>query len=309
MYYYHIKENPMKRSLFSILSFLAMLTLLTATQNSAAETKLKAAGCKTEGILMDELCKNYKDAKIKPGKTGNKKALLLFADDKIDFAFTCKPSPKLVKKFKIDPAKAADWKCIAFAKDPIAVVVNPDTGITDLTPAQLSSIYAGQTANWKELGGNDLPINVGYMDSNKVETGNNTVFKECTMELYIDPAGKISGEKNKSPNKKVEFTKKATILDSPDKLGNFVKAKPGAIAFMGLNSYKKKFGTAIKVSGVEPTIETVRSGEYPMAVTYHLVFNESGSEDVKKFIDFALSDEGKKITSNNFIAIDAKEVK
>ncbi len=288
---------------------LVILAFLTIISTNAGEKKLKAAGCKTEAILMNELCKNYKQAKIKPSKTGNKKALLLFADGKIDFAFTCKPASKLAKKFKIDPKKSENWKCIAFAKDPLVVVVNPDSGINELSLPELSKIFTGKITNWKELGGKDIPIKIGYMDTNKVETGNNTVFKECTLQQYVDKSGKVTETVNVTPNTKVDFSTNATILDSPDKLGNFIKVTHGAISFMGLNSYKKKYGTALNISGVKPTVKTVRSGEYPMAVTYHLVYNSTGSTDVLAFIDFVLSEEGKQITSKNFIAIDAKEIK
>ena len=285
-----------------------IILLLYFMPNAVAETKLKAAGCKTEAILIDELCQNYSAARIKPARTGNKKALKLFAAGKVDFAFTCKPASKLIKKFKISQDKAKDWICIAFARDPLVVVVNPDTNITSLTLSELSSIFTGSIKNWKELNGNDLPIKLGYMDSKKVETGNNTVFKECTLQQYVSPTGKIVDTPNKAPNMKANFTKEATILDSPDKLGNFVSATPGGIAFMGLNSYKSKYGTAIKINEIEPTLDTVRSGTYPMAVTYHLIYSTSGSAAAKKFIDFALSPEGQAITSRNFVSIEAKEI-
>lgn len=285
------------------------IILLLALPANATNIKLKSAGCKTEAILMDALCSNYPEAKIKSGRTGNKKALFLLADGKIDFAFTCKPMSKLINKFKIPAEKTKDWKCIAFAKDPLVVVINPDAGISDISLANLSKIFTGLIHNWKEIGGNDLAIKIGYMDTKKVETGNNTVFKECTLQKYVDSSGKVSGELNKELNIKADLSKKATILDSPDKLGNFIKATPGSITFMGLNSYKKKYGTALKIAGIEPTINTVRSGKYPMAVTYHLIFSSSSSEDVKKFINYTLSDKGKTITSNNFVAITPKETK
>ena len=290
--------------------YVSIVILFLSWYNTAisAETKLKAAGCKTEAILIDELCRNYSGAKIKPARTGNKKALILFAKGKIDFAFTCKPVSKLIKKFKINPAKTKDWKCIAFARDPIVVVINPDTGISDLSLSTLSKIFTGNITNWKELGGNDIPVEIGYMDSKKVETGNNTVFKECTLQKYVTPAGKISNTPNQNPNLKADFTKKAIILDSPAKLGNFVAVTPGGIAFMGLNSYKSKYGIALKVDGIEPTLATVRSGEYPMAVTYHLIYSTSGPEAVKQFITYALSPEGQTITARNFVSIEAKEI-
>ena len=216
------------------------IILLLALPANAANIKLKSAGCKTEAILMDALCSNYPEAKIKAGRTGNKKALFLLANGKIDFAFTCKPMSKLINKFKIPAEKAKDWKCIAFAKDPLAVVINPDAGISDISLANLSKIFTGLIHNWKEIGGNDLTIKIGYMDTKKVETGNNTVFKECTLQKYVDSSGKVSGELNKELNIKADLSKKATILDSPDKLGNFIKVTPGSINIYGDSTLIKR---------------------------------------------------------------------
>ncbi len=295
----------MKKTIY----FTILLTLMLSLNTFGAEKKLKAAGCKTEAILMDELCSNYPAARIKPSRTGNKKGLILFAEGKTDFAFTCKPAGSLIKKFKLNTAKTKDWKCIAFAKDPLIIIANPDTGITELSLIDLSKIFTGKASNWSEFGGNNLPITIGYMDTQKVETGNNTVFKECVLQKYVSPSGAITGTPNPTPNLKADFSKQATILDSPDKLGNFVRATPGAITFMGLNSYQDKCGTALKINGISPNIDTVRSGEYPMAVTYHLIYNPKGSTAVTDFVDFVTSEQGRKITAKNFVDIDAVEAR
>ena len=38
------------------------------------------------------------------------------------------------------------------------LVAGPDAGVQDLTLDQIRSIYAGKVVNWREIGGNDLPI-------------------------------------------------------------------------------------------------------------------------------------------------------
>jgi len=40
------------------------------------------------------------------------------------------------------------------------VIVHPQTGVASLTLDQVRSIFLGQVMNWKEMGGNDLPIQV-----------------------------------------------------------------------------------------------------------------------------------------------------
>ena len=44
------------------------------------------------------------------------------------------------------------------ARDAIAVIVNPENPVSELTLQQISDIYSGKTTNWTEVGGEDRPI-------------------------------------------------------------------------------------------------------------------------------------------------------
>ena len=59
------------------------------------------------------------------------------------------------------------------------LVVNPDvTGVTNLTSAQIKSIYTGKTTNWKDVGGPDLPI---VVVSRPVTSGTRATFKQYVL--------------------------------------------------------------------------------------------------------------------------------
>lgn len=46
------------------------------------------------------------------------------------------------------------------ASENILVVVHPGTGVGSLTLEQVRRLFLGQVTNWKDLGGNDLPVQV-----------------------------------------------------------------------------------------------------------------------------------------------------
>jgi hypothetical protein len=45
-------------------------------------------------------------------------------------------------------------------QDDILVIIHPQVGVSSVTTEQARQIFSGQVTNWKELGGNDLPVQV-----------------------------------------------------------------------------------------------------------------------------------------------------
>jgi ABC-type phosphate transport system substrate-binding protein len=263
--------------------FAFMLMWPINVQAQSKNVKMSSAGCKTEYYLLKDLADAYKaktGVSIQAGKTGNKKAMDLMLNDKVDFAFTCKPINKLAKKLKLDKKSIAGWKSIPIAKDPVVLVSHPKNGIQDLTTAQITDIFMGKVKNWKEVGGNNLPILLAYLNP-ALESGTTTVFKELTGGM------------------KMKFAEKAKTLDGPSNLGYYVSSNPGAITFMAFNSYKKDYGNVLKIDGTEPSEKTIQNDTYKLSVTYHLT-TAGNNKDVSNFVDYSLSNEGRKVISKNF---------
>lgn len=268
-----------------LLSLTFVVAVVPGSSLAEKPVQLKAAGCKTEHFMLKDLVSVYKNKTgntIRLGRTGNKKAVTLLLNDKVDFAFTCKPITALSSKFKLDSAQVANWESVPIGKDPILVISNYTNGIDNLSIGDLTRVFKGEIKNWKELGGNDVPVNIGYL-SDDVESGIVMLFREFTV------------------GKKGQFDPNGTRLDDPSKLGQFVYATPGGISFVALNSYHGDHSNVLKINGVEPKRENILNDKYKLSATYYLTAPLSKNALVADFIAFSQSKDGQSVVSKNFI--------
>jgi len=158
------------------------------------------------------------------------------------------------------------------AKDAIALIVHPGNPISDLTTAQIKSIYKGEITNWKALGGPDMAIVVVGRDS---ASGTREFFHEKVMN-------------------KEDFV--ATQLEKSSNAGvkESVKNTPGAIGYVGLG-YIDQTVKAVKVDGVGPTVTAVLNGSYPISRALYMYTQGQPTGLAKSFLDFIKSPEGQKI--------------
>ncbi|MFH0918080.1 MAG: phosphate ABC transporter substrate-binding protein, partial [Candidatus Omnitrophota bacterium] len=182
---------------------------------------------------------------------------------------------------------------IKVALDGLAVVVNPANPISKLTIDQLSGIFTGKISNWKEVGGNDQKI---VVLSREVNSGTHVYFKEHVLRKL-------------DPNSKEEFAPGALLLSSSQAIADEVAGNPSAIGYYGMGyiSSKQKH---IDVAGdeksayINPNIENVISGTYPISRPLFLYTNDQPQGLVKKFVDYVLSKEGQEIVVNtDFVPI------
>lgn len=194
------------------------------------------------------------------------------------------------KEKELAAQKKIDLVEHAVARDGLAIIVNPANPVAELSMEQLRKIFIGEYANWKEVGGSDLPIIVLSRESS---SGTFVFFQEHVL-------------------KKADYTPRARLLAGTSALVQSVQADQGAIAYVGL-AYALDAKSKVKMVGVKtaddapavlPSDETVRAGDYPVARPLYLYTNGSSSPEVQAFIDFSLSDAGQKIvTETGYISV------
>ncbi|MDD3347043.1 phosphate ABC transporter substrate-binding protein [Oscillibacter sp.] len=155
------------------------------------------------------------------------------------------------------------------ALDGIAVIVNAQSTVSDLTVEQIAQIFTGESADWSAVGGAASAIScIGR------EAGSGT----------RDGFETITGTKDTCLLSQ-ELTSTGAVIEA-------VKGNPNAIGYASLSAVEGKEGIkAVTVGGVACTEETVLDGSYAIQRPFVLVTKDGTalSEQAQAFFDFATS--------------------
>ncbi|WP_195963606.1 phosphate ABC transporter substrate-binding protein [Clostridium cuniculi] len=164
------------------------------------------------------------------------------------------------------------------AYDGIALLVNPENPVKNISLEDVKKIYTGEITNWKEVGGDDAPI---VVVSREEGSGTRDAFQE------------IVGYESE------ELLKDATISDGSGAVKTTVAGNKNAIGFASFE-YIDNTVSALNINDVEPTADNVKSGDYKLSRPFILVTKEDSlTENGQKLIDFVLSAEGQQIVEEN----------
>ena len=161
------------------------------------------------------------------------------------------------------------------AYDGIAVIVNPENTVEDLTVEQIAAIYKGEVTNWSEVGGMDAEI---VLIGREAGSGTRGGFEE------------IVGVEDLCQYRQ-ELTSTGDVITA-------VSQNPGAIGYASLASVKDTV-KAIKVGGVAPSEETVKDETYAIQRPFVLVTKEGTAltETAQAFFDFITSEAAREVIS------------
>lgn len=157
-----------------------------------------------------------------------------------------------------------------------AIVANKDVKVDTLTKAQIQDIFQGKITNWKQVGGEDLKIEI--INRGK-PSGTRATFVKTIME------GKEEAEGI------------GTTQDSSGAVQKAIEATKGSISYLALsyfvNEEAKKGMKLMKIDGVEATKENITTGKYPFWSFEHMYTKGQPSGLTKTFLDYMVSDEVK----------------
>ena len=171
--------------------------------------------------------------------------------------------------------------------DGIAVVVNKENTVANLTKDQIAQIFKGEITNWKDVGGPDEEI---LLVSREAGSGTRGAFEEiCKLT-----------EKNADGNEvSLVDESKAIIADSTNAVSTTVSTKKNAIGYISLGSYDSSLVTALDVDSVACTQENIVAGTYSIARPFLLISGPATDDVAKAFLDYAMSAEGQAVVAEH----------
>ena len=176
---------------------------------------------------------------------------------------------------------------VVVAYDALAIVINPQNKVSNLTREQLEGIFTGRIKNWKDVGGDDIPI-VPY--ARETSSGTYDFIKEYVLLNRNYMNGIMS------------MPATGAIIQS-------VSQTRGAIGYVGL-AYLNQNVKAVRVSYdkgktyIEPSVANAKNNTYPIVRPLYYYYATRSETLVKPFIDYVLSDEGQKIVAEvGFITV------
>ena len=261
----------MKKIICIALAAVMALSLAACGGNNGLSGKVATDGStsmeKVIGALKETFEGENKGVEVTYNPTGSGAGITAVLEGRCDIGL----SSRNLKDSEAEQGLTAT----TLAYDGIAVIVNPENTVEDLTVEQIAAIYTGEITNWNEVGGIDAEI---VLIGREAGSGTRGGFEEI---VDVEDACQY----------RQELTSTGDVITA-------VSQNPGAIGYASLASVKDTV-KAIKVGGVAPSEETVKDETYAIQRPFVLVTKEGTAltETAQAFFDFITSEAAREVIS------------
>jgi len=285
----------MNRTLLLITTITAMLILSSCGPASSAEAASDSQASYIENKGSDTIVNlalawaekyqdEHPDVRISVTGGGSGTGIASLINGTVDLA----NASRQIKQEEIDQAESNGVEPVEhiIARDAIAVIVNPENPVNQLTLQQISDIYSGKISNWKDVGGEDRPI---VKLSRETNSGTHVYFLETVIRL-----GDSKDE--------TLFSMDTLLLPSSEGIIAEVRQNSNAIGYDGLG-YVPDDLKMIAIAEVEggayvlPSIPTVNDKTYPIARDLYMYTNGQPEGLLKEYLDWIMSDTAQEIVA------------
>lgn len=241
----------------------------TSTLSGAVATNGSTSMEEVMGVLTEQFTNDNPDVSVTYDPTGSGTGIEAAANGTADIG--------LSSRALTDEEVASGLVGTEVALDGIAVIVNANSPVADLTVEQIAQIFTGEITDWSEVGGDAGEIACIGREAN---SGTRDGFESITD---TEDACVLSQE-----------------LNSTGAVIQAVASSPNAIGYASLSAVEGQEGIkAITVGGVACTEETVKDGTYEIQRPFVFVTKEGTelSEAAQAFFDFATSADASELIS------------
>jgi phosphate transport system substrate-binding protein len=162
--------------------------------------------------------------------------------------------------------------------DGIAIIESPSNPVSSIGTDTLAKVLSGDIRRWREIGGRDAPIALYARD-------------ERSGTLDVVQSVILGGR---------DIAASAKRFESSEKLSAAVAADPDGIGFVGIGAVRSAKPVMLEGAGAGPLVPspaTIADEQYLLTRRLYLYVPAKASEDIRAFVEFALSDEGQQIVS------------
>jgi phosphate transport system substrate-binding protein len=270
----------LSRVFYSVLTVLTgLLVLQTPAHSQSADNVITWAGCGiTKKAFMAELAKAYEKKtgiKVQLSGGGATRGIRDTVKLRMDMGGSCRMSLPSEDQSEL----YASLHPVAW--DALVVITNKKNPVKNLTQKQIQDIYLGKVTNWRQVGGQNVPIHL-YIRQGKI-SGVGYAIRQYLFE-----------DSNIEFKTKSKYTKR-----SSGPIERSIEKDISGIAITGVSSARKRDVKIISMDDKSPTYENVMKGKYGLYRPLYLVTTPTPSPKVKDFVSFAMSKEGRKIIRDN----------
>ena len=244
-----------------------------STEALAEPVVLNVVGSTSVGPVIEALAEKYIAANphvtINVEQPGSGGGVTATADGSADLGMASRDLKD--EETTANPDLQAHVLCL----DGVAIIVNAENTVADLTAEQVKKIYMGEIKDWSEVGGEKGPITLYSRDES-------SGTREAFQTLFL-------GKDDKGEEIKID-DKKCLIVDSNGTMGASVEGDPMGIGYMSLGLAPKYKVLAMKINGVDATINNLISGDYKYFRHFNLLTLGNPEGEVASFMDFCTSD-------------------
>ncbi len=265
-----MKNNMFKRTLAVLVAALLTATCMIGCSNE--EKKVATDGSTSMEKVIGALGEAFEEANsgvtFTYNPTGSGTGITAVSDGLCDIGL----SSRDLKDSEI--AKGLIGTTLAY--DGIAVIVNTENPVEDLTLETIAKIYTGQITNWSEVGGDDAEI---VLIGREANSGTRDGFESITGTADLCQY-------------RQELTSTGDVITA-------VAGNPNAIGYASVASVKSTV-KAISVDNIVPSEQTIKDGSYAIQRPFVLVTKEGVAlnETAQAFYDFCLSEDAHEIITS-----------